>query len=500
MFLRKGRVTTRVLSMLFVIMLLLSVVACGPSGVDPVTDPADPGVTSGVPAVSDTSAVTTKEYTAPDVFYDFAEYVILVTGNASSGVNPFDFENTDNVLDNSVYQRNVQVEEELGITIDVIYETGAGNTGNGPGTRRIQADATAMDSTYDSCLISAYDCGVLAYQNYLAKLNDMPKMNLSASYWDANAVEQLSVNGNLFFTTGDISFHDKEYTFAVIFNKDIAKEKQLGDFYADVREGKWTFDRFAEASRAISEDLNGDDILDSRDKYGLIIWDDTILPMLHAAGQKLITLDEDGIPELTLNTETTANVLESFINLAAEDCTINFQHTSGGVDWMDMYTNEQSLFLLEYFKALPLFRDTELDYGLLPFPKFSETQDEYLSGYSVWHTSFYCIPAIVAEPEYSGAVTESLAYHSQQLVTPAYYEKTLVGRTIRDDESRETIEIIFENRTYDLGLIYRVGNLNSVILNMLRNNNPSFASSYNSVKAIAEMSVRELISNFEIEE
>ncbi len=489
----KNRFVFRITSVLLMLLMLTSALGCSVGGNGAVTtDVTTEGNETTEPVTEE------KKYQAPDVYYDSSEYTILLTGNANDFPNPFAYSDTQLVLDNAVYMRNVAVEEELGIVFNIIYEPKANNSGNGPGTARLKADHAANESNYDSCLISAYDLGNLAQLGYLADLNENEHMDLSMSYWDQNACDQMEIDGKLYFTTGDISFNDKEYTFAVIFNKKIAAEKQLGNLYSMVENGSWTFDKFAEMCRTVSEDLNGDDILDSRDKYGLELWDDTLLPMITAAGQKVITVNDEGIPELTLNTETSANIIEKFISLAGESCSINFQHMSGGVSWMNMYINGQALFLLEYFKALPLFRDTELDYGILPFPKYNEQQEGYFSGMSAWHVSFYCIPKL-SDAEKSGYVSESLAYHSERLVTPAYYERNLIGRQIKDTESGDMLDIIFDNRTFDLGFYYRIGELNTVLLNMLRNNNPAFASQYEANRARTELALKEMKYNFGIE-
>lgn len=43
---------------------------------------------------------------------------------------------------------------------------------------------------------------------------------------------------------------------------------------------------------------------------------------------------------------------------------------------------------------------------------------------------------------------------SRKLIVPAYYEKTLMGKVKRDDESEEMLDIVFSNILYDFGLCY----------------------------------------------
>ena len=82
---------------------------------------------------------------------------------------------------------------------------------------------------------------------------------------------------------------------------------------------------------------------------------------------------------------------------------------------------------------------------------------------SAWHSEFLCIPQNVNSLERSGYVTELLAYQGKKLMTPAYYEKTLVGQYTRDEESAEMLDLIFATRTYDVGYYYALGTYKDLI-------------------------------------
>lgn len=67
----------------------------------------------------------------------------------------------------------------------------------------------------------------------------------------------------------------------------------------------------------------------------------------------------------------------------------------------------------------------------------------------------------------AGAVLEAMAYYSQDTLTKAYYDVTLTNKYFRDEESGDMLDIIFANRTYDIGYIMNVGNLSSIPQNLL---------------------------------
>jgi len=104
------------------------------------------------------------------------------------------------------------------------------------------------------------------------------------------------------------------------------------------------------------------------------------------------------------------------------------------------------------FHADPLsvavrIRATDVDFGILPFPK-REGLNEYLS--LSWN-GFMVIPQ-TADLDKVGIVAEALAAQSFRYVIPAYYDSLLTHRLLRDEDSREMLDIIFAGATYDFAL------------------------------------------------
>ena len=157
----KFSVFARIVSCLLLCCMLFSLAACGGNVPAETTSPADE--VTDAPDVTE-AATTVKQYVAPDLYYDSADFNILVTAPVANGVNPFAYSDSQLVLDNAVYMRNTAVEEELGVNINVIYEYG-----DGIGAKRVAADAKTQDGAYDALLINSYDVASLAHQDYLVQ-------------------------------------------------------------------------------------------------------------------------------------------------------------------------------------------------------------------------------------------------------------------------------------------------------------------------------------------
>lgn len=129
----------------------------------------------------------------------------------------------------------------------------------------------------------------------------------------------------------------------------------------------------------------------------------------------------------------------------------------------DMLNSNRALFYFHMLFIMDELRDLETDFGILPYPKYEATQANYGHPVSAWHSEFLCIPQNVNSLERSGYVTELLAYQGKKLMTPAYYEKTLVGQYTRDEESAEMLDLIFAARVFDVGIYYNLGTYKDLI-------------------------------------
>ena len=68
-----------------------------------------------------------------------------------------------------------------------------------------------------------------------------------------------------------------------------------------------------------------------------------------------------------------------------------------------------------------------------------------------------------------------------------------------DEDSGAMLDIIFDNRVFDLGLYYKTGNLNSTLIIMLRNKQSDFASQYAKVANSAKLQLDQLKDKFGID-
>ena len=213
--------TCKMLVLLLALVLCICVFASCGDGKEP-SGTGDSGVATesgseaeeklGVPETADYGGETFNILTAGNVAYEDFKFV----------------EESSLQLDNAQYKRKALVEQNYNVKISQTAKK-AYSSGGGPGFMQISTDVNAGDCNFDLALIAGYDVSVLAYSNFLYDLNSVPGIDLTKSWWDQKANDSLSVNGVMFFTTGEITVSDNDAAFVIMFNKELLSAYELED-------------------------------------------------------------------------------------------------------------------------------------------------------------------------------------------------------------------------------------------------------------------------------
>lgn len=472
----------KIVSLLLALVMLASVlVACGDGEADVTTAPTD----NATEVTEDATETLDIPLTA-----DYGQYEFRILSAGNQAFNDFQFEEESTLpLDNAQYKRKIKVEEDYNVKITQDIQQKY-SSGGGPGFLAVSQQVNTGDCNYDLCLVAGYDVSVLAYGGYLYDMNSIKDIDLSKSWWDRNATESLSVKDVVFFTTGDITVSDNRTAFCLLFNKMLLNDYNLESPYDLVHDGEWTIENFGKLVKSVSEDLNQDGIYDNNDRYGLMVWDDSMVGIVNAAGERCCTINENGEIELTFYNENTLAALEQYAAIAYDkQHAITYQRDKS-ISGLDMWKNNQGLFWTTLVHQLPNIREMESDFGILPYPKLNVEQDNYYTCIAPYNSQFLCVPLVQDDVDRTGVITEALAYYGQKVVLPALYDVTLVGQSTRDAESEPMLDIIFDNLVYDIGYYYQVGPYNKQLIVQVRNFNTNFTSMYDTYKNAAGMSLK----------
>jgi len=352
------------------------------------------------------------------------------------------------VINDAFYNRNMKLESLCNIKFVAEHVDSVGNT--------IRALIMANDDQYDIIFPNMNESATLAADGNLINLYKISTLDMTNPAWDQNANEYFSIAGKLYYGVSDISLGKNEAIWCYLFNKKLIKDFSLEDPYKLVREDRWTFDVSYQMMAAVSDDLNGDGKMTAdADRYGLATHEVNYYALMIAGGEPLARNGSDGKPEITAGSERFLSVYDKIVSLfSPKDMTvIEYQG--------ETFMAGRALLCGQVLACVRLFRPMEDDFGIIPMPKYDEAQEKYYAYVIPYDIFSASVPITVKDPEVSGSVLQALAVLSAYYITPAYYDITITGKGLRDEESAEMLDIILASTVYDLARMYDWGALAS---------------------------------------
>ena len=310
-------------------------------------------------------------------------------------------------------------------------------------------------------------------------------VDLSSEWYDHNANSQIELEGKLYCLFSDMTLGLYDSSICLAFNKGLMNEYVGEDPYELVKNGEWTVDKFNEMMTDVTLDLNGDSVMDSLDQWGSVSGATTANALYIGFGGKFSSV-ENGNYVMDIIAKPNADYLDKIFDVMYNKS--NFQITEtmklGGSDtdvWQAssrIFDEGRMLFRSSMIQDVRSKRAIEEDFGLLPYPKFDIEQDKYYTypHMSVWQPNAMVIPVTESEPEQVMRVLDVIAYYSSKTTIPAYYDNVLTGKTIRDDDSADMLDVIFENIVLDFGLFYNIGEILTLLPNMAKSENRDYIS------------------------
>ncbi len=437
------------IAMLLMAMLLTqNLVSCGSTETN--VEETTPNVTDSVETQAETE--TTWLDTLPEgLRYDGENFHIAWSSpvDVNECAIALDEITGGDIVSEAVYNRNMLVEEKLGITFSA--ERLCGWTDILTNVRVLEESGS---NPYDAYCISVWFAYQSSINGYLAELGNVKTLDVSNSWWDPVATEMHKLGSkSLYFINGDINYVDDYGTSCVFFNKDMATDYQVPNLYDMVREGKWTYDALYEITSQVSVDVDGDGKYTEKDIYGFSDNAAALNRLLGSAGENFIVIDDAG--NASINTsERIQNIVAKVAEELCGKQTVStaVRGRNGFPDSHDLFIGSQCLLYPGQVSFINTYRDSmEADFGIIPSPKFDEAQEKYYSLYSTAWSSAYCLPNSNTELDKTGYILDVMGYYSHDTVYEAVIEKNVLTKAVRDEDSAEMLDIVFNSRFFELG-------------------------------------------------
>ncbi|MBQ3176601.1 MAG: hypothetical protein IJB52_02185 [Clostridia bacterium] len=473
---------------LLLALLMLSSVSCG--------DKTTAETTADTSAAAETEPVDTSVKTNLPADLDFAgaSYRIHNLESTSYYDTLIAAEQTGDNLNDAIYNRDQKLMQDM----NFVFEETIGNAdAHGALVKETKNMIMSGDDAYDMYVLVDWSGYSVAQEGYALPISSIPYVDVSREYWSQSIHTDMSIGGKLYFAFGDHNLSTYDSVNVLLFNKAMALDLDLADHYETVLEGKWTLDLMEEYMHRASYDADGDGAWTEKDRYGITSHSKQILPVFWvASGMRVIEKDEEDIPVFNLASNELFDTMYTRILSMMHNDHLLFM-SDGFKDYANntLFIEGGALYNVVRVAFLHNYRDMDIDYGIIPYPKWDTAQEEYHSRTEGAFIHVY--PTTLTQYELAGAVTEAMACASLNDVVPMYYDVVLKNKYTRDENSTAMLDLIYGNRVYDLGDTLFCGTIrDGVFAGKFKQNNTDLQSTISSMTKKVEDTINTYVSAF----
>ena len=477
----------RITASLLLISMLIAAAACGETAESaPSAGANEEAATDAV--LEETEAGTTYAIdTIEKQDFGGREFKAVSTNQDQRQVDIIAEEENGATLNDLVYRRNSKLEELFNVKIV------ASDKGYDEITNAAIKAAQAGDNPYDLYMtnFTAYSA---ASQGYLLPWNKISSMDITQPWWDQAAISDMSIAGNSYLITGDISPTCMLTSECILFNKKLFDSMGMEYQYQTAFDDKWTIDKMINQSKGLTTDLDGDGTFkDKTDLFGFTLWYDGATALFYGQGAYMSKKEDGDIPVIDYNVDKISSRINNIYTLCFDNES-NYSKTDHEMSFK-VFNQGRAYFCDITFQKVEMFlRDMEDDYGVLPLPKYDEAQERYQTNVSGAGTAII-LPVSCTETDVVGTLIDAYAAIAYDDITPSLFDVIASVKNTRDEESSQMVQLIIRNRVYDPIRMYGIpgGDIAEDLMKKKSNDVASYLAK-NESKAVTQL--EKLVSAF----
>lgn len=398
------------------------------------------------------------------------------------------------ILNDALFQRNRLVEERFNIDIvPLVTNADDGNTH----VEFVKKTILAGDDAFDLAATYVYTTGPIITEGLYINWLSLQYNDLSKPWWINGINEKFQVGDVIYTAVGDMCLSALKLTYGIFYNKKVGEDFNTGDYYQTVRDGSWTIEYFISQIKDVYRDINGDGLRDSTDLYGFTAEAATNLDVYtFAFNIPIIARNNEGTPEIVLNADKTIKAVETINKLYWEGNGSYIPADYG--EPITVFKEGGAMFTTTWLgNAFSTFRDMNDDYGILPYPKFDESQEIYMTG-AMDNYSVLGIPITAPDLERISIITEAINAESYKSLFPVYYTQALQNKFARDAESIEMIDMLMAGRNFDFCTLFsaNIPGMPWLFRTLVAGKNTDFASQYTKSEKAALAGLEKVIEAY----
>ena len=358
-------------------------------------------------------------------------------------------------INDAVYNRNLALEERLKCNINVVQLLPEPGSAAGEAVDAVTNMVVAGSQDYNIVANCSYTSMTLALNGRMTDLRTTSYIDFDKNYWSQGFNDALSYKDSQFFVTGPMSLSYYRSMFVTMFNKRLVEDEGLDEsLYEVVDNGEWTIDYMTSVAERFYRDLNGSGSKDGADLYGFCARIGPTSSMMDGywEGSDICVLkkDDDNAYVYEIDQARLSDSLDAVLALLNSSGSFTATTNAGDGDVLTKFALNESVLINYRLIAVedPTIRNMPDDYGILPIPKLTKSQD-YKTHVQV-EVILYGVPSTsYQEIDDLGIFLEAYASESYNRVKPAYYEVALTSKYVKDQQSVDMLDRIVNSVAID---------------------------------------------------
>ena len=401
------------------------------------------------------------------------------------------------VFNDALFNRNTGVAERFNVNMNILGEADYNGT-----SQIIKTAVLSGEDTYDLVAYHYVQMGNDLLSDVYLNFRDVPYINFENPWWNNSTENLLTYKGRTFLAFGSLDLTTISQASCFFYNMSMGEQYEMEDIFSLVMEGKFTIDKVAEMGKIVYKDVDGNGVKDATDQYGYgFSRKGDADGYLQSFGKKLVEVNDDGSMVLDrYYDEKLVSIMEKLNALQSNEEWV-WSEDAWNVGF-NRFVENTLLFGHGYIAMTQWgMRDSEIDYAVLPVPKWDEAQDNYYitvggSG------DAQAVLRTASNLEKIGIVTEALNAESWKTCEAAYYENTIKYKSTRAEENVEVLDMMMESRIFDFGSVYggwssSGGGATFWMHEVLNKGSADIASYYQSKKSTWEGYMESVLAAFE---
>ena len=404
---------------------------------------------------------------------DFGGEDIKIMIHPTSGQFVLAEEILGEVVNDAVYEANLMVNERFNANLKLVEENEV--TMIDVIKRAVQAG----DNYFNIAFVHDFLGAPLAFDSFYANFYDMKHLDFDKPWWNKAALDELTVLGQCYMTSPSMTYMALARARVLLINEDKMADFGLDLPYDDVIAGTWTLDKLIALTKDTWQDLNGNGIADDEDFYGFFT-EGSLYGYIDNFEIPIYGRDEYGLVSLATDAHKMSEFADKLYDwfFTSNDARID----SGDPNnlFCAEFANGQTLIQRgQLHESLPRLLGSDINYGILPMPKYDENQKDYMTQCG----EFLCVVPSTMQGEdldRLSIIMEAMCAEGYKMVFPAYFEIALQVKYF-DAQSVQMLDIINESRRPSFSYIYDSGiGMLHTLYNLFTVGSPSkdFASFY----------------------